>query len=177
MTCTWIVITAPLAAAAMLAAGACAPSSAASTANSAQGVQTAVPANRPAANVCDRKVVVPDDLVSVLPGAIATKTIAGDPQTCKFSTEGFSSVMVTVRPGLGNVTVSQWAIGKVPVDSSPISGIGDRAIWQSTLKELIATKNNVLCDIGSMGGNGSEADLQKTFGQLCEKIWAAGVTR
>jgi hypothetical protein len=38
---------------------------------------------------------------------------------------------------------------------------------------LIATKHNVLCDIGSQGTRGSEADLQKKFGQLCDKIWAA----
>jgi hypothetical protein len=164
---------APLAVAATLAAGSCAPSSAASTATSAQGTQAGAPANRPVANVCDRKVVVPDDLVNVLSGAITTKTIAGDPQTCQFSTEDFSSVTVTVRPGLGDVTVTQWMNGGVPVNSVPTSGVGDRAVWQSTLKELIATKHNVLCDIQASGGNGTEADLQKKFGQLCDKVWAA----
>jgi hypothetical protein len=129
--------------------------------------------NRPVPNVCERKIVAPDDLVSVLPGTITVKTLPGDPQTCEFSADGYSSVSITVRPGLGDVTVSEWTGGKMPVDAGNLSGIGDRAAWQSTLKELIATKRNVLCDIGSQGTKGTEADLQKKFGQLCDKIWAA----
>jgi hypothetical protein len=31
----------------------------------------------------------------------------------------------------------------------------------------------VLCDIGSQGATGTQADLQKKFAQLCDKIWAA----
>jgi hypothetical protein len=45
--------------------------------------------------------------------------------------------------------------------------------WQSTLHELIATKHNALCDIGSQGTKGTDADLQKKFGQLCDKMWAS----
>jgi hypothetical protein len=156
-------------------ATACGPSSAAtSSADHAPPRQTgAVPANRPVPNVCDSRVVVPEDLASVLSGTITAKTLPGDPQTCEFSADGYSSVSVTVRPGLGDVTVSEWTGGKMPTDAGTVTGIGDRAAWQSTLKELIATKHNVLCDIGSQGTKASEADLQKKFGQLCEKIWAA----
>ena len=42
-----------------------------------------------------------------------------------------------------------------------------------TLQELIATKHNVLCDIGSQGTRGTRADLRKTFARLCDRIWAA----
>jgi hypothetical protein len=129
--------------------------------------------NRPIANVCDSKVITPDDLVGVLAGVITAKTPPGDPQTCEFSANDFSSVSITVRPGLGDVTVSEWTGGKIPVEAGAISGVGDRAAWQSTLKELIATKHNVLCDIGSSGAKGTETDLEKKFGQLCDKIWAA----
>lgn len=59
------------------------------------------------------------------------------------------------------------------MSSAPIGGIGDRAVWQDTLQELIATKHNVLCDIGSQGTKGAKADLRKKLGQLCDKIWAA----
>lgn len=128
---------------------------------------------RPVLNVCDSKVVAPDDLVSVLRGTITAKALPGDPQTCEFSAEDLSSVSVTVRPGLGEVTVSDWTGGKAPVDAATIDGIGDRAVWQGTLHELIATRHNVLCDIGSHGTAGTEADLRKKFGQLCDKIWAA----
>jgi hypothetical protein len=150
---------------------ACSPSS--TTTSQTPAARQAAVVNRPVPNVCERKIVAPDDLVSVLPGTITVKTLPGDPQTCEFSADGYSSVSITVRPGLGDVTVSEWTGGKMPVDAGNLSGIGDRAAWQSTLKELIATKRNVLCDIGSQGTKGTEADLQKKFGQLCDKIWAA----
>jgi hypothetical protein len=156
-------------------ATACGPSAAAtSSADHAPPGQTrTVPASRAIPNVCDSKIVAPGDLADVLSGPITAKTLPGDPQTCEFSADGYSSVSVTVRPGLGDVTVSEWTGGKLPTDAGTVTGIGDRAAWQSTLKELIATKHNVLCDIGSQGTKASEADLQKKFGQLCEKIWAA----
>lgn len=159
---------------AVLAVSACAPSSASSSGNTAAAKHAGDAAvNRPVPNVCARGIVAPSDLAGVLPGTITTKTIAGDPQTCEFSTPDFSSVTVTVRPGLGDVTVAQWAGGKMPVSSASIGGIGDRAVWQDTLHELIATKHNVLCDIGSQGTRRAKADLRKTFAQLCDKIWAA----
>ena len=160
----WLVRSTAVAVAAI--ATACGPSSAAtSSADHAPPRQTT--------NVCDSKLVVPEDLASVLSGTITAKTLPGDPQTCEFSADGYSSVSVTVRPGLGDVTVSEWTGGKLPTAAGTVTGIGDRAAWQSTLKELIATKHNVLCDIGSQGTKASQADLQKKFGQLCEKIWAA----
>ncbi len=162
-----------LAIALAVATVACSPSSATTAASQASTVHQAAVVNRPVPNVCENKIVAPDDLASVLPGTITAKTLPGDPQTCEFSAEGYSSVSITVRPGLGDVTVSEWTGGKMPVDAGTLSGIGDRAAWQSTLKELIATKHNVLCDIGSQGTKASEADLQKKFGQLCDKIWAA----
>ncbi len=157
------------------AVAACGPSAAAtsSTDHAPPGQTRTVPANRPIPNVCDSKIVAPDDLVDVLSGPITAKTLPGDPQTCEFSANDYSSISITVRPGLGNVTVSEWTGGKMPVDAGMMKGVGDRAAWQSTLHELIATKHNVLCDIGSQGTKGTEADLQEKFGQLCNKIWAA----
>jgi hypothetical protein len=158
----------------LLAAAACAPSSAASAGKTVPADQQgAISVNKPGSNACDRKLLVPDDFATVLSGTLTSETIPGDPQTCKFKGEGYASVAITVRPGLGDVTVTQWMNGGVPVNSVPASGIGERAVWQSTLKELIATKHNVLCDIQASGGNGTEADLQKRFGQLCDKVWAA----
>jgi hypothetical protein len=151
---------------------ACAPGSP-STSQPPVGQGGAVAANRPVTNVCDRQIIAPADLVSVLSGTITTKTLPGDPQTCEFSADGFSSVSVTVRPGLGDVTVSEWIGGQMPASTGAVDGIGDRAAWQATLHELIATKHNVLCDIGSHGTKGTDTDLKKTFGQLCDKIWAA----
>lgn len=164
-----------LALSALMAAVACAPSSTTSSARQALSDQrtAAVTPSRPIASVCDSKVVAPDDLTTVLHGTITVKTLPGDPQTCEFSAEALSSVSVTVRPGLGDVTVSDWTGGTAAIDASAIDGIGDRAVWESTLHELIATRHNVLCDIGSQGATGTQADLQKKFAQLCDKIWAA----
>lgn len=153
--------------AAAVASVACGSSSGASSSSGAP------PRNTPIASVCDGKIISPADLASVLPGSIGARTPAGDPQTCEFSTSDSSSVSSTVRPGLGDVTVSTWASGKMPVDAIAVGGVGDQAAWQSTLHELIATKHNVLCDIGSQGTKGSDADLQKKFAELCDKIWAA----
>jgi hypothetical protein len=167
---------ASLACIALIAVAACGPSSAASTSSprGEPGPQAgAAPTNRPVPNVCESKVITSNDLASVLSGTIIARTLPGDPQTCEFSADGNASVSVTVRPGLGDVTVTEWAGGKMPAGTGTVNGIGDRAAWQSTLHELIATKHNVLCDLGSQGAKGSEADLQKKLGQLCDKIWAA----
>lgn len=167
-TSLWIGCTAVVAIAASLA---CGSSSGSSTATSVSA-QT-VAQNKPIPNVCTRQIVTPADLVGVLPGAVTAKTIDGDPQTCEFKGDGYARVSITVRPGLGDVTVTQWTGGNAPLDSTAADGIGDRARWQSTLHELIATKGNVLCDIGAQGVDATEAELQKKFGQLCDKIWAA----
>jgi hypothetical protein len=160
--------------AAIVGSTACGSSSAASTSSGAKADQKAtVSTNRPIANVCDGKIITPEDLATLLPGPTSMATLAGDPQTCEYKTSDFARVSITVRPGLGDVSVSSWTSGRMPVESVAVNGIGDRAVWQSTLRELIATKHNVLCDIGADSVKGSEAEVQKTFGQLCNKIWAA----
>ena len=123
--------------------------------------------------VCERKVVTADDLSSLLPAPISTKALPGDPQSCVFEGEGGAHITISVRAGLGDVSVNAWTTGNVPVPAVPVSGVGDRAVWQDTMRELIATKHNVLCDISATGAKGSEADAQKAFAVLCGKIWAA----
>jgi len=128
---------------------------------------------KPLPTVCDRKIVTPDDVSDLLAGPIASKPLPGDPQSCVFDGASFTSITVSVRPGLGDISVGEWISGKVPVPGVTVSGIGDKAVWQDTLRELIATKHNVLCDIQATGANGSAADVQKKFAALCGKIWAA----
>ena len=105
--------------------------------------------------------------------SIASKPLPGDPQSCVFDGANVTSITISVRPGLGDVSVGEWISGKVPVPGETVNGIGDKAVWQDTLRELIATKHNVLCDIQATGANGSSADVQKKFAALCGKIWAA----
>src|ERR1700684_3429568 len=75
-----------------------------------------------AGNACDRKLVAPADVADLL-GAPVTEThaIPGDPQSCEFRTASFNTVSVTIRPGLGNVTVQTWLDGKMPVSAVPLS--------------------------------------------------------
>jgi hypothetical protein len=65
--------------------------------------------------------------------------------------DGLTTLTISLRPGLGRTTVDTWAAGKMPVSVTNVSGVGERAVWQSTLKEINAEKNDLLCDIGVVG--------------------------
>jgi hypothetical protein len=103
--------------------------------------------------------------------------LAGDGQSCAFLTTGFSAITVSVRPGLGKASIDAWSTGKMPLPVRPLSGVGDAALWQDTLHEVIAQKNDVLCDIQVRGGNDDIAvaaeGLAEKLGALCNRIFAA----
>jgi hypothetical protein len=131
-----------------------------------------------APSVCARDLLPKAELAAVLKAPITgQKPIAGDPQSCEYTTAGFSGITISVRPGLGGTTVDAWATGKMPLEVQPLSNVGDRAVWQDTLHELIAQQHNLLCDI-QVRGSGQEiavaADaLPQAVGKLCDKIFAA----
>jgi hypothetical protein len=128
-----------------------------------------------AGNACDRNLFAAADVADLLGAPIVeTKTIAGDPQSCELDATVSSYVTVTLRPGLGNVTVQTWLDGRMPVAATPLAGVGDRAAWVSDLSEVVATKANVLCDIQTTGA--PKAALQAKVGALCNKILAAANT-
>ena len=153
---------------ALMALGACskymaAASPAAATASAAAG------------NACDRKLVTAADAAQILGAPVASeKTLRGDAQSCVFETADFASLTIAVRPGLGRVTVDTWAAGKMPMPATPVSGVGEKAVWQSTLKEINAEKNDVLCDIGVIGPGPRAGATPEKLGALCNKIFAAG---
>jgi hypothetical protein len=121
--------------------------------------------------VCERKVVTAADVSALLAAPIGTKAVPGDPQSCQFEGGDAATMTISVRPGLGDVSVDAWIGGKMPVPSESVTGVGDRAAWQGTLRELIATKQNVLCDIQVTGSKASAEDVQKKVTSLCETIW------
>ena len=131
-----------------------------------------------AGNACDRHLVTKDDLTGILKDPIVTmKSLAadGDGQTCVFETAGYSSVTITLRPGFGDVTVGTWASGRMPMPAEPLIGVGDHAVWSRDLKEVIATKNDLLCDIGVGGPAGAMVDatvVRRRLGDLCNTIYA-----
>jgi hypothetical protein len=69
------------------------------------------------------------------------------------------------------VNVEYWLSGKAPATALP--GVGARAAWVRDLREVIATKNNLLCDIEAPASGGSAEAAQKKIAALCIKIFAA----
>jgi hypothetical protein len=118
------------------------------------------------------------DFAGLLRAPITHATdLAGDGQSCAFLTTGFSSVTVSVRPGLGKASLEAWSTGKMPLPVRPLADVGDAAVWQDTLHEVIAQKNDMLCDIQIRGGDEDIAvaadALPSKLGALCSRIFAA----
>ncbi len=131
-------------------------------------------ASTPAGNGCDRKLVTSADAAEILGAPVASEeTLQGDAQSCVFTTADFTTLTISLRPGLGRTTVDTWAAGKMPVPVTNVSGVGERAVWQATLKEINAEKNNLLCDIGVVGPGHSPGATPEKLGALCNKIFAA----
>jgi hypothetical protein len=125
-------------------------------------------------NPCEQKLVGQADVAGIMTSPVVkTEALEGDPQSCIFSTATGGTITVMVRPGLGNVSVSSWERGQMHVPAAPMAGVGDRAVWQDTMNEVLATKNDVLCDISVMGPPGTAAaGAQRRLGELCNRIFS-----
>jgi len=126
----------------------------------------------------DRHILKAEDVGGIFSAPITgTKPLPGDAQSCEFTTATFPTLIVSVRPGLGRTTVDAWATGKMPVESGPLTAVGDAAVWVETLHEVVAEKNAILCDIQVRGGGSdlalSDRALAAAVGALCNKIFAA----
>ena len=137
------------------------------------------PAAPPAApsSPCETLVLKAADLDGLLQAPITHATaLAGDGQSCAFLTTGFSAITVSVRPGLGKASLDAWSAGKMALPVHPLAGVGDAAVWQGTLHEVIAQKNDLLCDIEVRGGDDDMAvaadTLRERLGALCNRIFA-----
>ncbi|HEY2178226.1 MAG TPA: hypothetical protein VGH15_06550 [Caulobacteraceae bacterium] len=156
----------PLAASALIVLSACGRSAAPGAAEAAV----------PARGACDKSPITQADMAPILREAITSvRPLEGDPQSCVFTTATFTSVTVAIRPGLGKATISDWAAGRMPLSASPLDGVGDRALWQPTLHEVIAEKADLLCDIGAAGPpEATRAATPQRLGALCNRIFAVG---
>jgi hypothetical protein len=131
----------------------------------------------PAGTACGRKLVTEAEAAAILgaPVWIVRDPNPGDAQTCDFEAKGKPPLTVTLRPGQGDATVEAWLSGHVgPVPGTALSGVGERAAWVAKYQRVIATKNNLLCDISAQGIKGSADATQKQLAALCNKIFAAG---
>jgi hypothetical protein len=128
-------------------------------------------------NACDRKLLTAADAATILSDPITgTRSTPGDPQSCEFTTTSFSSVRVTLRPGLGRTSLGVWKSGRMPISGTSLSAVGDEAVWVSSLSEVIAEKDDLLCDIqvtdlAAVLGKGPAVAQQKAIGGLCNKIF------
>jgi hypothetical protein len=129
-------------------------------------------------SVCDRHILDIKDVAGILSAPVTqTRSLPGDAQSCEFATGSFPALVISVRPGVGRSTVELWKTGQMALTSSPLSGIGDEAVWQESLHELVAEKNALLCDI-QVRGAGADLDmnaksLPAALGVLCNKIFEA----
>lgn len=136
------------------------------------------PGGASVASVCTRHLLHPEDVAGLFTAPIvASAPVDGDSQSCEFKTAGFPAVLITVRPGIGRATVDAWASGKMQLVVRPLAGVGDSAVWQSALHEVVAQKNNQLCDIQIRGGDSdiliADDALASVVGALCNKIFSA----
>lgn len=136
-----------------------------------------VPASAPP-SPCETLVLKAADFGGLLQAPITrAAALAGDGQSCAFLTTGFSAITVSVRPGLGRASLDAWSAGKMSLAVTPLSDVGDAAVWQDTLHEIIARKNDLLCDIQLRGGSDDIAvakdALPRALGALCNRIFAA----
>lgn len=124
-------------------------------------------------NACDRKLVSRDDVAGLLSEPIkSVEPLMGDAQSCQFISINDSTVTVSLRPGLGNETLAEIKSGRTDQTFTPLTGVGQQAVWNAVLKEVNASKDNLLCDIGVVGPAGGPATADKV-GALCNKIFAA----
>ena len=131
----------------------------------------------PRGSACERGILSGKDVTAILRGPITgVQRMTPDRESCVFTTAGHSRFEVTLRPARGEETVAGWIDGTMVLDAVPLHGVGDRAAWQRDLHEVIAEKNDVLCDIAVMGTEGdfvdtSENILQVRIGNLCNKLF------
>lgn len=160
-----------LLAAACVAIAGCSKAPAAGQAAAGPAVTGSV--SPPTGSACDRHLITKEDVAPLLSEPISgVKPLAGDAQSCTFETAGFSTVTVSLRPGLGDLTVQQVQSGATNQTVTPLAGVGDKAVWDPILKEVDATRNNTLCEIHAIGP-ATDPATQARVGALCTKILAA----
>ena len=120
------------------------------------------------ASACDGQPIGQADVQPLLTGPITSvKPAPSDARACVFSTAGFSSITVAVGPGEGKQTLESWHKGP----ATPLPGVGDDAVWEADLKEVVASRNDTLCTVTAMGPEVTPATAE-TEGALCNKIFA-----
>jgi hypothetical protein len=105
--------------------------------------------------------------------------LASDRQTCEFESAEHKRLDVSVRPGVGRVTIDSWLNGRMPLNAMRLSGVGERAVWQPELNEVLAEQNDLLCDATLVRSTGAERpgarateELDERLGAICNEVFA-----
>jgi hypothetical protein len=163
--------------AAALTAAAC--SNHVSPSSSAARSRASAAATASLGSACKRRLLTAADVAGVLHAPSTAEEIPGDNgSTCSFTTADYASLSVTLRAGMGKTSLAIWKSGKMPVSGVAEPGVGDEAVWVEGLHEVVARKNDLLCDIQVSGldrnaPGASHADQRRAVGALCNKIFAA----
>jgi hypothetical protein len=139
------------------------------------------PSGITARSACEAPMLKASDLSGILTAPIVRASpVPGDAQSCEFFTASFPAITVSLRAGLGRSSLDAWASGRMPLHAEPLAGVGDQAVWQESLHEVIARKEDLLCDIQVRGGGGDIAlaadALPRAVGALCNRIFAASLS-
>ena len=116
------------------------------------------------------------DVTGVLRDPIdGSRGMPGDLESCVFTTGGRPRIEVTMRPTNGKITVDSWIAGSMALEAVPLLNVGDQAAWQRDLHEVIAERDDVLCDISAIGAekefiDTAESALRDRIGTLCNKV-------
>jgi hypothetical protein len=130
-------------------------------------------------SACKQRLLSAADVAGVLHAPSTAEEIPGDNgSTCRFTTADYASLSVTLRPGMGKTSLAIWKSGKMPVSGVVDPDVGDEAVWVEGLHEVVAEKNDLLCDIQVSGllrnaPGASLADQRRAVGALCNRIFAA----
>jgi len=130
-------------------------------------------------DVCSGRLLDSHDVNGILRAPV-TRMERGpaDARTCVFRTATPAHIELAVRPSGGSMAVDRWIKGAMPLEAAPLNGVGDRAVWQRDLHEVVAERNDVLCDITVVGEtsdfvNPSDDFLEARLGSLCAKVLGA----
>ena len=129
---------------------------------------------------CDARVPTGRDVARILGAPVRTAhLVPGDSETCELGSGESRRIFMSLRPGLGRLTVQSWVDGKMPLAAWSLGGVGDRALWQPELNEVIAERGDLLCDVAVArpAGGGvepSRPSLPIRLGTLCNKVFASG---
>lgn len=127
--------------------------------------------------LCARHALSRDELSGILASPlVAEQAVPGDPQSCRYSTAGFPGITVSARAGAGRATLDAWRQGRVPLAATPVAGLGEGALWQESLRELIAEDHDLLCDV-QIAGTAADlavapAALPERLAQVCRTLFS-----